>query len=247
MKVKVILSAFNRVDLLPIQVKSIQKYLKNDFEIIVVHDSRDQEFVEEFQSICKSLNIKFYHHDSVFGKNPSQYHGESIQWAYETIIKTDCVNDLVLIIDHDMFLIDDVDLVEYLGDYDISGCHQVRGSVEYIWSGLIMFKPQSIKDIEFDFLPGIYYGEVLDTGGGTCSILKTESIKYKPTSCEYPDTYNDLNLLDENINLGFGFELHLDNKLLHYRNASGWHNNFKKVVNDENKKKVLQTILKDFI
>jgi len=247
MKVKVILSTFNRPDLLNIQIKSIQKYLKNEFEIIVVHDSRNDEFVSEFQEICDEYQIELYHHNSLSGKTPSQYHGESIQWAYENIIKKHCENDLVLILDHDMFLINDIDLVEYIGENDISGCHQIRGLVEYIWPGLIMFKYQSIKDIEFDFLPGVYGGEVLDTGGGTYSILKDKSIKYKQTGCEYPDTYEGLDLLDENVNLGFGFELHLEGKFLHYRNACGWHNNLKKPSGDNNKKKVLETILKDFI
>jgi glycosyltransferase involved in cell wall biosynthesis len=247
MKVKVILSTFNRVDLLPIQIKSIQKYLKNDYEIIVIHDSRDNEFVTEFEEICYNNQIKFYHHNSVFGKNPSQYHGEAIQWAYDNIVKEFCADDLTLILDHDMFLIDDIDLLEYIGDNDISGCHQSRGLVEYIWPGLIMFKYQSIKDIKFDFLPGSYGGEVLDTGGGTYSILKTKGVKYKSTGCEYPDTYGGLDLLDERNNLGFGFELHLEGKFLHYRNACGWHNNLKKPLEDNNKKKVLETILKDFM
>lgn len=247
MKVKVILSAFNRPDLLPIQVKSIQKYLKNDHEIIVVHDSRDNQYVDEFEQVCETLGVSFNHHDSVSGKTPSQYHGESIQWAYDTIIKYECVDDLTLILDHDMFLIDELDLVEYMGDNDIAGCEQHRGTVQYVWPGLAMFKYQSIKDIEFDFLPGVYGGQVLDTGGGTCYILETEGIKYKATGCEYPDSYAGIDLLDEEVNLGFGFELHLDGKFLHFRNACGWHNGLKKVANDGNKKKVLEAILKDFL
>jgi glycosyltransferase involved in cell wall biosynthesis len=247
MKVKVILSAFNRPDLLPIQIGSIRKYLKNKNEIIVVHDSRNDEYVDDFAEVCDTLGVSFYHHDSISGKSPSQYHGESIQWAYDTIVKYECIDDITLILDHDMFLIEELDLIEYLGDYDIAGCHQHRGSVEYVWPGLVMFKYQSIKDIEFDFLPGMYGGQVLDTGGGTCYILQTEGIKYKPTGCEYPDSYDGIDLLDEEVNLGFGFELHLGGKFLHFRNACGWHNNLKKVANDDNKKKVLESILKDFL
>lgn len=247
MKVKVILSTFNRPDLLPIQVGSIRKYLKNENEIIVVHDSRNNEYVDDFVEVCDTLEISFYHHDSISGKSPSQYHGESIQWAYDTIVKYDCIDDLTLILDHDMFLIDDLDIIEYISDNDIAGCNQHRGCVEYVWPGLIMFKYQSIKDIEFDFLPGVHMGQVLDTGGGTCYILQDKDIKYKPTGCEYPDSYDGIDLMDEDVNLGFGFELHLDGKFLHFRNACGWHNGLKKVANDDNKKKVLESILKDFL
>lgn len=247
MKVKVILSTFNRPDLLPIQVKSIQKYLKNEHEIVVIHDSRDNQYVDKFEEVCEELEVPFYHHDSLPGKSPSEYHGGSIQWAYDTYIKYECVDDLTLILDHDMFLIDELDLIEFFGDNDVAGCHQNRGPVEYVWPGLMMFKYQSIKDIEFDFLPGSHGGQVLDTGGGTCYILQTEGIKYKATGCEYPDSYDGIDLLDEEVNLGFGFELHLEGKFLHFRNACAWHNNFTKVANDGNKKKVLESILKDFL
>lgn len=247
MKVKVILSTFNRPDFLPIQIKLIQKFLQNDHEIIVIHDSRNNEYVSEFEKICNDLEVKFYHHESSPGKNSSQYHGEAIQWAYDNIINKECINDLTLILDHDMFLIEKFDVIEFFGENDIAGRYQNRGSVEYVWPGLIMFKYTSIKDISFNFYPGQYFGELLDTGGGTCHILRTEGIKYKQTNCEYPDVYDGINLLDVNINLGFGFELHLDGKFLHFRNACGWHNNMQKDPNDSNKKKVLEHILKDFV
>lgn len=247
MKVKVILSTFNRPDFLSYQIKCIQKYLINDHEIIVFHDSRDYEYVDEFQKICEIHDILFYHHTSDYGKNPSVYHGESIQSAYDTVIKNECIDDLILILDHDMFLLEELDLVEYCEGFDICGTYQRRGSVEYVWPGLVAFKYQSIKDIDFNFLPGRYFGETLDTGGGTCYILRSENIKYKPIDSEYVYTYHDNDLSDEEINLGFEFELHLKGKFLHYRNACGWHNNMKKVFNDDNKKNVLESILKDFI
>lgn len=245
MKVKVILSTFNRPDLLDIQTKSIKKFLKNDHEIIVIHDSRDNEYVEKFEKICESLNLKFYHHTSFPGKNPSQYHGEVIQWAYDNIIAKEFQDDLVLILDHDMFLIGELDILDFFGKNDIAGRHQNRGTVEYVWPGLIMFKYNSIKHIDFNFYPGSYFGEILDTGGGTCYLLKNNKIKYKQTDCEYPDSYDGIDLLDNNINLGYGFELHLNKKFLHFRNACGWHNNMQIDPNDNNKKKVLHHFLRN--
>lgn len=247
MTVKIILSVFNRPDFLPIQIKLIKKFLQNEHKIVVVHDSRNNEYVDEFEKICESLDVKFHHHESLSGKNVSVYHGESIQWAYDNIISKECIDDLTVILDHDMFLIEELDIVDFFGENDVAGRHQNRGEVEYIWPGIMMLKYNKIKHINFNFYPGRYFGELLDTGGGTCHILKTEGIKYKETSCEYPETYDDINLLDQSINLGFGFELHLNNKFLHFRNACGWHNNMEKDPNDENKKKVLEYILKDII
>jgi glycosyltransferase involved in cell wall biosynthesis len=245
-KVKIVLSTFNRSDLLPIQIECIQKRFKNNYEIIVLHDSRNNEYVSEFETICRDLNISFYHHDSIPGKNPSQYHGEAIQWIYDTVIKNDSECDLFLILDHDMFLIRDFDLIEHMGDYHICGNYQSRGLVSYIWPGLIMFRNSKIKNHNFNFLPGVYHGELLDTGGGTHLLINSLDIKYKQTSYCYPDTYNDIDLLDPNVNLGYGFELHLNDKFLHFRNACGWHNNMQKDPNDDNKKRVLEYILKDY-
>jgi glycosyltransferase involved in cell wall biosynthesis len=247
MELIVILSAFNRPDLLPIQVESIQKNLKNNHKIIVSHDSRNYDYVKEFEDICNNLQIKFYHHDSTPGKDASRYHGEAIQWAYDNIIKTEYTDDLILILDHDMFMINELDLIEYFGDNDVLGRPQSRGTVEYVWLGLMMFKYQSVKDINFNFYPGFYFGELLDTGGGTSYILNDKNIKYKPTSVEYPSSYKGINLLDEKINLGYGFEFHLDRSFLHFRNACGWHNNMTVVPNDNDKKEVLEYILSNMV
>lgn len=243
--VKIILSTYNRPDLLPIQVDCIKKRFKNNYQIIVLHDSRNQEYVSEFETICNQLNLPLYHHDSVPGKSPSQYHGEAIQWIYDTVIKNDPECDLFLILDHDMFVIRDFDLIEYMGDYDICGNYQSRGSVGYIWPGLIMFRNSHIKNLDFNFLPGMYNGELLDTGGGTHLLINSSGIRYKQTTYCYPDTYNDIDLSDPNVNLGYGFELHVDDKFLHFRNACGWHNNMTKDPQDDNKKQVLEYILND--
>ena len=247
MKIRIILSTFNRPDLLSLQVKLLKKFFMGDYEIIVLHDSRNNDYVEEFKEICSTLEVVFYHHNSIFGKTPSVYHGEVLQWFYDEIIQKKYIDDVILILDHDIFLIETFDLLQYLDNYDIIGLLQKRGDVDYIWPGLISFKNTVIKNIKFDFFPGVYLGQTLDSGGGTFYLLKEPKIKYKSTNCEYPTNYNDINLLDKEINLGYGFELHLDNKFLHFRNACGWHNGMEKDRNDENKKKVLHTILSDFI
>ena len=247
MKIRIILSTFNRPDLLSIQIKLLKKFFIGDYEIIVLHDSRNNDYVEEFEKICSTLKVLFYHHNSTFGKTPSVYHGEVLQWFYDEIIQKKYIDDVILILDHDIFLIETFDLLQYLDNYDIIGLLQKRGDVDYIWPGLISFRNTVIKNIKFDFFPGVYMGQTLDSGGGTSYLLKEPKIKYKSTNCEYPTNYNNINLLDPEVNLGYGFELHLDNKFLHFRNACGWHNGMEKDKNDENKKKVLHTILSDFI
>lgn len=245
MKTKILIFTFNRPELLEKQVKCLNNNLKCDYEIIVVHDSRNNKYVEEFTEICSRLQLQFHHHSSLEGNTPSGYHSESIQWAYDNIVKPSFIDDIVVLLDHDMFLIKELDMVEYLGDYDIVGCEQSRGNIKYIWPGLCIFKSKSIFPISFDFHPCNFFGQTLDTGGGTFQILRTEEIKFKDTGVLYPSAYDDIDLTENSAHLGYPFELHMDRSFLHFRNASSWHNNM--VINDESKIIVLDSILKDYI
>jgi hypothetical protein len=245
MKLRVLLFTFNRPELLEKQVKCLKKHLMNDHEIIVIHDSRDNEYVDKFVQICSNLNLQFYHHESFSGKTPSQYHSESIQWSYDNLIRNDFQEDIVMLLDHDMFLVKELDVFEYLEDYDIVGCEQSRGDIKYIWPGLCIFKTKSILPIKFNFHPCDFFGQNLDTGGGTFQILRTEEIEFKDTGVLYPSAYDEIDLTENSAHLGYPFELHMERKFLHSRNACSWHNDMN--VDDDSKIIVLDSILKDFI
>lgn len=240
--IKLFIFAFNRPDLLIKQIDTIKKYLNGDYSIEVLYDYREDLYGNEFEKICLEKGATLLRHNSFPNKSPSQYHADSLKWVYDNRINND---DLVIFLDHDMFLIDDFDPYEYLLKYDISGCLQSRGHVEYTWPGLLLFKFNSIKDIEFDFDPKFVEGHSLDSGGGTYSILRSSNIKFLPIEVEYPDSYNGIDLLDPNNNNGFGFELFMGGKFLHFRNACSWHKNMQ--VEDAKKTEILNFILKDFL
>jgi len=245
MAVKVFSFVFNRPDLLQYQIDCLNAYLKDDHEIFAIHDSRDNQFVEQFEQICSQNNVRYYHNISPPGLTPSQYHSSSVQWAYENIMLTECTDDYVLILDHDIFLIDDLNVSEYMKDLDAAGCLQTRKDVHYLWTGLTLLNMKTVASIDFDMLCGYYHGQALDTGGGTCNLLRSEGVKYKDTGVEYPDSYEGIDLKNPSNSNGFEFELHMDGKFLHFRNASSWHNGMN--VNDSQKTSVLHTILRDFI
>ena len=222
MNTKIFTFVFNRPDLLQRQIDSFNKFFIGNYELNVVCDYRDQQYLERFKTICKDNDVKFYSHKSENNLSPSVYHGASVTWAYNEIMLKECLDDYVLIVDHDMFLIDEFNLVDHMKGYDVAGCLQEREDVKYVWPGLTILDIKNIKDIEFDFYPCYTDGQMLDTGGGTYKLLK--QVKFKPSKVEYPDTFNDLNLLETDE--GYGFELHMDQKFLHFRNACSWHNNY---------------------
>ena len=67
MKVKILVFTFNRPELLEKQVKCLHKNLKCEYEILVVHDSRQNEYVNQFSEICSKLNLEFHHHPQIEG------------------------------------------------------------------------------------------------------------------------------------------------------------------------------------
>jgi hypothetical protein len=58
MKIKIFLFTFNRPDILELQIKCLLKYVKNEFEIYVIHDSRDDLDDQKFLEICENYKIK---------------------------------------------------------------------------------------------------------------------------------------------------------------------------------------------
>jgi hypothetical protein len=150
-----------------------------------------------------------------------------------------------MFLDHDMFLIDDLNLDDEMSIYDVVGCLQTRENIKYVWPGLCAFKKSSVENIEFDFYPQTVNGQALDTGGGTYKLLANKNIKFLDTGVEYPEEYRGINLKNESITLGFNYELHFNNKVLHSRNASNWHSQY--MVNDLEKTNLLFQILSDIL
>ena len=141
-----------------------------------------------------------------------------------------------------MFLIDEFNLIDYMKNYAVSGHLQQRGDVKYVWPGLTMLDISKVKDIQFNFLPCFAEGQMLDTGGGTYTLLK--EVEFKPSGIEYPESFGSIEL--STIDDGYGFELHLDQTFLHFRNACSWHNNYR-VFENSRKNEVLNLMLNSFL
>lgn len=246
MKTKIFLATYNRPDFLEKQLNSLEKYFSEDYVPIVLHDSRGDEYCAEFDEICSRRNVDIFHHKSPVGKTPSQYHADLILWGYENIALVDYEDQFVMFLDHDMFLIEEFDIISYMNEYSAAGCLQKRENVEYLWPGLTILRMDSVAELQFSFSPGLYYGQSLDTGGGTCDLLRVPGMRYKDTVVEYPNEYQGINLSDSNIHMGYPFELHLDGKFLHYRNACSWHNNFR-VFEKSRKDEIFNLILDSFL
>jgi len=241
-KTQIFTFVFNRPDLLQKQIDCFKKFFVGQYELNVVCDYREDTYVETFKTICVDNGIKFYPHKSEDNLSPSAYHGASVTWAYTELMLKEYSDDYALILDHDMFLVDEFNLCNHMEDYAVSGCLQERADVKYVWPGLTILDLDAVKDIQFDFLPCIGDGQMLDTGGGTYTLLK--EVSFKPSYVEYPESFSSINLAT--VDDGYGFELHLDQTFLHFRNACSWHDNYK-VLDNSRKLGVLNLMLSSFL
>lgn len=275
MTTQIFTSVVNRPDFVETQYRLFKTFLKDEeWQFNVVDDSMEESITEEFKSVCDIYGIKYYRKpqnpDKKFD-NPlagARHATETIQWTYDTIIKEKHDEDMVLFCDSDMFLLDEFSIEEYIKDEVIAGALQVRGPIEYIWNGIMFFNMSEITKIgpDLNFSDGDVEGNMTDIGGHLYYWFLENNVKFKnvneggttPDDCaEYPDEYNGINLIfDNNDDMwtkpegGFRFELHLENKFLHYRAGTNWHTQSSwKTKEDPIRKKaeVFNQIIKDFI
>jgi|TARA_R100000030_G_scaffold68378_1_gene52198 hypothetical protein len=275
MTTQIFTSVVNRPDFVETQYRLFKTFLKDeDWQFNVVDDSMEESITEEFKSVCDIYGIKYYRKPQNPNKkfdNPlagARHATETIQWTYDTIIKEKHDEDMVLFCDSDMFLLDEFSIEEYIKDEVIAGSLQVRGPIEYIWNGIMFFNMSEITKIDPDlnFSDGNVEGNMTDIGGHLYYWFLKNNVKFKnvneggttPDDCpEYPEEYNGISLVFGNNDDmwtkpegGFSFELHLENKFLHYRAGTNWHTQSSwKTKEDPIRKKaeVFNQIIKDFI
>lgn len=251
MTIQIFTSVVNRPDFVEIQDKLFKKFLKNDYEFHIVDDSISLDITEKFKNICEKRNLKYYKKPkNNVNLNPAQACASAVQWTYNNLIKESCKNDLVCFFDSDMFLIDNFDVEEYLSGATISGLPQSKGTINYMWNGIMFFNMPKIYqiDTEIDFSDGYVEGQLTDVGGHTYYYFEKNNVIMKDTDVQYPTHYNNIELQNEEVTKGYNFELHLDSKFLHYRAATNWHSNWKGSKDPLiNKTKIFNKIIEELL
>ncbi len=180
--------AYNRPDFIEIQYVTFKKFLKADYKFVVFNDAPSDEMSTHIENTCKKLgldciripqNIHTYaylyrlpreqvNHPCVRCANVVQYSLNEMGLAH---------NDLVMILDSDMFLVKDFDPRSYMHNYDLAGVSQSRPkNVHYVWNGLLFFDMRTLprKDL-INFNCGEVYGVPVDVGGQMHHYLKEVS------------------------------------------------------------------------
>ena len=188
MNMKVVTAVVNNPVFIEIQYYTLKKYMKCDYEFIVFNDAKDFcDFTNggditiktTIEDICKKLNIQCIninnqHHANTnnrFCQEPSHRTADSMNVILEYQKQ---YPDYYLLLDSDMFLIDDYNIDDY-SKYDCSIVLQHRKEIDkttdifYIWNGLYYFNIHKLDTSLMNW--GLSY--TTDTGGKMTAWLNT--------------------------------------------------------------------------
>jgi len=262
-KVRILTFHYNRPDFIEIQYKTFKKFLKDDHEIIVFSDAPTPELEEAIRVECEKYGItcirfeQDWHYESSLiteieqwekmpnitgfaelgilkGRHPSVRHCHVIQYALDNYGYDH--DDIVGIVDGDMFPIRPVSIREYLKDHKIIGTKKFdqTGNVEFLWVALSFFDVPNLPDVRtLQFHLSRIDRRITDSGGHSYYYLhdhpEVKHKKYQKVLLSSLRNKNikelkQLGLNDKEIayvrGSNYNTEFHLDYHFLHYSRSS---------------------------
>ncbi len=240
MTVKIYTFAHKRPDFLEMQAQSFKNYLK-DYEFIIFNNAsfdQDKSNFNEIHNWCSNNQIQCIDiakdkdlinlieknkTSKIFNKN-HQYLDASVAcsyplcWAWKNIISP--TNDKICIIDSDMFFIKEENIEQLLDNYDLIFVPQQRGSVYYMWNGIVFANLSKLPDKHtLNWWGGKCQNVIVDVGGQTHNYLKKNKLNILEIFSDH---------FSENSECGFSpanYEfINIENRasLFHYRCGSNW-------------------------
>lgn len=255
MKTYIYSTHFNIPEYIDLQIKSLRKFFKSEFKFIVINDAKLEgdltnfnqvNLEEKINSICDKNNLECvrFPQDLHLNRNklfpnttepkcnhPSARTSGTVQYCVNHFVKN-YNNGYLMILDADMFFINDFNIIEFIKNYNVAGIKQKMG---YLWNGICIFDSKlNLKELNFDC--GYINKDPVDTGGQTYYFMQKYKniIKYKPITCSHytfektfkKESDNIKKILLEYCKLrkdrSANKEIILDNCILHIRNGGNW-------------------------
>lgn len=201
---KVVTAVVNNPVFIEIQYHTLKKYMKCDYEFIVFNDAKpfpdftnggDITIRKQIIDLCEKLgvgciNIENSHHKTTTSAAIRCADANNFMLNYQRENP-----DQYLVIDSDMFLIDDFHIESYL-KYDCAVVLQSRNNftTHYFWNGLYYFdttKMQNMNLLNWDCTPGCDVGGAMQTWLSiqTDHIPNTDIIRRNDALYEADDVY----------------------------------------------------------
>lgn len=158
MKVNIIVVGFNKPSFVPHQVKLLEQFLEEDFEYYLYDNSIDSTIEAEFRRVCGELGVNYI-------KVPQDIHthqdvctrcGASCDWAIKHNMEN-YKSEYSILLDADMFPIQDFSVLSEMGDNDILGIAQGVAYGYHDGIGDIVYFTNQLFVMKFENLPNFAY------------------------------------------------------------------------------------------
>jgi len=139
---------YNRPDFIEMQCRLFSKFLKDDYRLIFFNDADNDGMKHSIEEMCARYNAECIRiPQEIHLVDPQAYrvrasfrHGEVLDFMFQNYGFKH--NDLITVMDSDMFLIREFSIREYLEGYDMN-CYG-----NYITTHFGVFDPSKLKDTE---------------------------------------------------------------------------------------------------
>ena len=184
-RVLIITHNYNRPEFIEIQQKTFKKFLLDEYEFVVFNDARDEETARQIQTACSSYGIgcvrvsQEIHTRPYLARKPhDNLHQSNIRHANCVQYSLDVLgfrhDDVVLILDSDMFLIRPFSVSVYMHDKGIAAFIKRTPSKVYCLCPVLTFLAMNKlpEKTTLDFNTGTIDGWPVDSGGYTYHYLR---------------------------------------------------------------------------
>jgi len=197
--------SYNRPEFIELQHRTFKKFLRDDYKFIVFNDAKSDHLCSAIERMCEKFDIECI-------RIPQEIHSRPYlqRWSTEDPTGANCRNanvvmyslhtkgfkhdDILALIDSDLFLIQPFSIREYLKGYDIAGLWQGRSkdpsspSVQYLWIGIVFMNMATLPDIQtIDFNCGFVGDVPVDVGGQTYHYLHNHpDVKVRSINTDAP-------------------------------------------------------------
>lgn len=207
--VGLVIITYNNSSLLLKQVECINKFCKDEFEIVIIDNSTIKESINEIKYYCEKLGLQHIK-TNASSINGSSSHAFASNVSY---MKLKDSYEYLFYLDSDLFPIKSFSVKEILKDKLFAGLGQGKLKT-YFWPGCFMWHNSEIDKSLIDFGTNSEYR--LDTGGNLYKVVDS-----------YPDAlffFNEEHVQNPYFNKSFyNFYSTINNEMfMHFINSSNW-------------------------
>jgi len=221
----------NRHDFIPLQHRTLTKFLAPPFEMVVVNNARetaDRAQIDD-QATELGLNVINVHSDTPFSLC-GLHHADALNHVWQNHARH--LDGFVMLMDGDMFLLSEFNIPGYMGDHPIAGAYQRRATkYHYITPAIVILNPSLLPNSDMMNWAGTCVeGVHLDTGGGLYNYLTMhpeikQNVKEMFQTWNIKASNNNKHLLPNEViddyQDDFNVEIY-NNIFLHYCRSSNW-------------------------